>query len=357
MLKRRSRKAGMAPGTLVHIGQQKVENVSIQVTDYDAENLVFTDNATVAQAVEAQRSLAMTWVNVQGIHDIALLEQLGEGFGIHRLVLEDILNTDQRPKCETIGNGEESNVFLVLKTIAATTGSDQHHFVMEQLSMIVGKHYVMTFLEHPDKIFDGVCERLKTGKNKLRKGGSDYLAYALMDTVVDRYFLVLEQVGDRVELMQERILDDPDIRLQQDIHTLRQEMILFRKAIWPLREVVQGFLRNETLPVQKDTRPYLHDLYDHSIQIIEIEESFRDLLESMMDLYLSSLSFKMNNIMKMLTIIATIFIPLTFLVGVYGMNFKYMPELNQPWAYPTLWIIMIAMAVSMLVYFRKKDWF
>jgi magnesium transporter len=265
-------------------------------------------------------------------------------------MLEDILNTDQRPKMEDFG----SYIYIVLKMFyPAEPGTE---FNTEQVSLILGPNYLISFQESEEDVFEAIRERIRNGKGRLRKLGADYLAHAVLDTIVDHYFVVLEKLGEREEDLEEVLTKNPTTRTLQAIHQLKREMIFLRKSVWPLREVISGLERAESPLIQASTGIYLRDIYDHTIQVIDNVETFRDMLSGMIDIYLSSISNRMNEIMKVLTIIATIFIPLTFIVGLYGMNFKYMPELEWPWGYPAVLLLMAAVSGFMLLYFKRKKW-
>ena len=291
-----------------------------------------------------------TWINIEGIHDVRVLERLGECYGFHTLILEDILNTDQRPKMEDHGE----YIYVVLKML----NSDKNNsVVIEQISLLLGKNFVISLQEGLEgDVFNPVRERIRSGKGRIRKMGSDYLAYALLDSIVDNYFIVLEKLGEKIEVLEEELITNPKRETLHAIHNLKREMIFLRKSVWPLREVISGLERGESSLISKSTQIFLRDLYDHTIQVIDTVEAFRDMLSGMLDIYLSSVSNKMNEVMKVLTIIATIFIPLTFIAGVYGMNFRNMPEIEWQWGYPLSLLIMGGVAVIMLVFFRKKRW-
>ena len=348
---KRSEKAGLSPGTLKYIGEKKVERSRITVIDYDETNFIEKEAASVEECFPFKDTATVTWINVDGVADAAVIGELGAKFDIHPLVLEDIMTTTQRPKTEDLGNV----VFVVLRMIeCAKDGSD---IVADQLSLILGPNFVLSFQETPGDCLGPVRERIRGGKGRIRSLGPDYLAYSLIDAVVDNYFFVLEKLGERIDALEETLVDEPRRALLHDIHGMRREMINLRKAIWPLREVVGGLERLETPLIKSTTDVFLRDLYDHTIQVIDTIESFREILTSMIETYLSSVSNRMNEIMKVLTIIATIFIPVTFLVGVYGMNFKFMPEIGWRWGYPAVWAVIIASVGGMLVYFRRKKWF
>jgi len=279
-----------------------------------------------------------------------VIEKLGTAFDLHPLLLEDILSTAQRPKFEDY----EKSIFLVLKMLRF--GDDHQVVETEQVSLIVGPNFVLSFQERVGDVFDSVRDRLRSGKGRIRKLGADYLAYSLLDAIVDSYFLVLEKLGERIEDLEEELVSDPSQKTLRHIHTLKREMITLRRSIWPLRELVGGLQRSESPLVAESTRVYLRDVYDHTVQIIDTIESFRDMVSGMLDIYLSSVSNRMNAVMKVLTIIATLFIPLTFIAGVYGMNFEHMPELKWRYSYAVVWAVMIGVASIMLAYFRRKKW-
>lgn len=351
LVKERSKKAGLPPGTLVHIGEKMREGTKITILDYDEQHFQEQESKAVDECLLFKDKPTVTWVNVDGIHEVEVLERLGDCFGLHPLVLEDILNTDQRPKMEDYGD----YIYTVLKMLYHNDESDG--VVTEQISLVLGPNFVISFQEgKKGDVFDPVRERIRNGKGRIRSMGADYLAYSLIDSIVDNYFIILETLGEKIEFLEEELVTNPRPETVQTIHDLKRAMIFLRKSVWPLREVVSGLERGESPLIQESTGIYLRDVYDHTIQVIDAVETFRDMLSGMLDIYLSSISNRMNEVMKVLTIIATIFIPLTFIAGVYGMNFRYMPELERPWAYPMVWLIMLAIGVLMLIYFRRKRW-
>jgi magnesium transporter len=347
---RRSDKLGLSPGTLMHVGAKKMEKARITVIDYDELGFIEKEVGSVEECFPFKETATVTWINVDGVHDASVVEKLGARFDIHPLVLEDIMTTTQRPKAEDLGGG----VFVVLRMIECGAGGAG--LTTDQLSLILGPNYVISFQETQGDCLDPVRERIRNGKGRIRKLGPDYLAYALIDAVVDNYFFILETLGERIDELEERLITEPRRELLREIHDLKREMIDLRKAVWPLREVVSGLERLESPLIRKSTGVFLRDVYDHSIQVIDTVESFREILTSMLETYLSSISNRMNEVMKVLTIIATIFIPITFLVGVYGMNFKYMPEIGWRWGYPFVWAAIIGSVLTMLAYFRRKKW-
>jgi len=350
-LKKRSKKAGLPPGSLVHIGEQKTEAMKFSVLDYDEQNCSETIMTRIEQCLVYRDKPSITWVDVEGVHDIQALEKLGQCFGLHPLVMEDILNTDQRPKIEDYGD----YLYIVLRML--TNGSETGEVGSEQVSLILGENFVLSIQEGAKgDVFEPVRTRIRNGKGQIRKLGADYLAYSLIDAVVDNYFIILEKIGERVELMEENLVSDPRPETLHLIHNLKREMIYLRKSVWPLREVVSGMQRRDSTLIRESTGYYLRDVYDHTIQVIDTIETFRDMLSGMLDIYLSSISNRTNAVMKVLTVIATIFIPLTWIAGVYGMNFKNMPELSWVYGYPAVWLAMFVVAIGMLIYFKVKKW-
>ncbi len=349
-VQRRSRKTGLPPGSLIHIGEKKAERARITIIDYDEQNVQEKEAKAVDECFPFKETATVTWINVDGVHDSEIVGKIGSHFGIHPLILEDIMNTAQRPKMEDM----EGYIFVVLRML--NLAGKKREVVSEQVSLILGANFVISFQERAGDVFDSVRDRIRSGKGRLRKMGPDYLAYALLDAVVDNYFLLLEKLGEKVEDTEEELVSDPGRKTLQDIHLLKREMIYLRKSVWPLREVISGLERVESDLIKESTGIFLRDIYDHTIQVIDTVETYRDTLSGMLDMYLSSVSNRMNEVMKVLTIIATIFIPLTFIAGIYGMNFRYMPELGWRWAYFVVLGLMLAVAVLMLVFFRRKKW-
>lgn len=302
------------------------------------------------QCIEAQGAGSVVWINVEGIHDVGVIKRFGDCYGLHPLVLEDIVNTNQRPKIEDYGD----YIFIVARMI--NLHKDQS-IETEQISLILGSGYVLSFQEGvKGDAFEPVRERIRTDRTRIRSMGADYLTYALIDAIVDRYFGVLEGMGELVEDLEEELAASPSQMVLKRIIALKREIIFLRKGVWPLREVASALERGESNLISNETRIFYRDIYDHTIQVIDGVETFRDLLSGMLDLYLSSISNRTNEVMKFLTVVGTIFIPLTFLVGVYGMNFKHMPELEWYNGYYALWIFMIIITVGMIAYFKKKRW-
>jgi magnesium transporter len=342
------KKAGLPPGSLIFTGEQKLEKVTAVEFRYNSARYEETgiDAATLVAEYPEEN---VYWLNITGLHDVEIIERIGKIFGFHILMLEDILHTDQRPKLEELKNG----LFMVLRM--ATVIPETRVIQWEQVSLILQDNRVLTFQEYPRDVFESVRQRIREHRGQIRDQGADYLAYALIDAIVDHYFVALEVLGERLESLEERVINETDPELSYAIYQLKRDLIFIRKAVWPLREVI-GSLERFELKFKPETFPFLRDLYDHTVQVIETVESYRDVLIGLRDTYLNTVSNRMNAIMQMLTIIATIFIPLTFIAGIYGMNFEWMPELKWRWAYPAVWIIMLCLAGLMLYLFKRKRW-
>jgi magnesium transporter len=346
----RARKAGLPPGTAVHIGETRAETTRIRLMCYSAETFEEREVQSIEELAGA-RGRGVTWVHVTGVHDVELLARLGDLFDLHPLVREDISNTDQRPKLENY----DAYAYVVVRMLH--DGPTGHEVKSEQISLVLGKDFVLSFEEAEPTVFEQVRERLRHNRGRFRAHGADYLAYTLLDAVVDNYFVVLERLGERIEALQDEFIARPTLQGQQRLHALRREVIFLRRAVWPLREVIVGLERGGSPLVTDSTRLYMRDVYDHSVHVIETVETFRDTLASLLDIYLMSLSNRMNEIMKVLTVIATLFIPPTLIASVYGMNFRNMPELGWTWGYPFALVLMLGAVVGMLIYFRRKKWF
>jgi len=345
-----ARRIGLSPGTLLHIGARRLETAQLELFSYTPEQLDHRTDLDIKACLDACRQEGNHWVNLAGIHDVSLVEQLGSAAGLDALALEDILNTGHRPKIEVF-----DDLFLViLKMLALDPASGV--LISEQVSIVLGRSRVATFQERPWDLFDGVRDRLQTTRGRMRHRGPDYLAYALIDAVVDGYFVVLEQLSEQVVDLEEELAGRPRHDALQRIHQFRRDLVVVRKAVWPLREVIATLARDDSELIDERTAPFLRDLHDHTVQVIETVETLRDSVSGLLDLYLSSVSQRTNEIMKVLTVMATIFIPLTFIAGIYGMNFEYMPELHWRWSYPLLWMFMIVSAGGMLIAFRRKNW-
>lgn len=347
---KRSRKAGLPPGTPVHLGERKSETTRLTLLHYNEQRAVEQEMKTAQECLALRDTPGVSWINVTGLHEVEKLAQFGAAFGLHPLVLEDIPNTDQRPKLDDYGE----YLYIVIKRLG--NGTPANEISTEQISLILGRNLVISFLESDSGVFNGVKDRILNDRGRIRRLGADYLAYRLMDAVVDNYFAIFERLGERIEELQEAVISRPTPASLQTLHALKRELLFLRKSVWPLREVVSGLQRGDSTLVHKDTWFYFRDVYDHTIHVIDTIETYRDMLASMMDIYLSSLSIRLNEVMKVLTIIATIFMPLTFIVGLYGMNFHHMPELSWRWGYPLVLSVMAGIAAGMLVFFRRRKW-
>ena len=341
---------GMPPGTLIHVGKKRMEKVHISIIDYDEKKLVEKDNISIKECKSFADSPSVTWINIDGLHNPEVIEEIGTIFDIHPLLLEDIMNTNQRPKVEDFGK----YMYFILKMVYM---DKRKRICVEQISIIMGDNYVISFQERTGDVFESIRERLRNKKGRIRSQKADYLAYSLIDSIIDHYFVILENIGEVIEGLEEEVVEKPSRKTLQNIHMLKRNMLYLRRSVWPLREVISYLQRSESDLIEDNTGFYLRDVYDHTIQVIDTLESFRDMVSGMLDIYLSSISNKMNEVMKVLTIIATIFIPLTFIAGIYGMNFAYMPELQWKWGYFVTLGVMIGVFVGMIIYFKRKKWF
>ena len=350
LVRKTAKKAGSSPGTLVHVGDQKAESSEISLINYDAGQLLEKNRIELEEAYAYRDKPEVTWIDVHGLHDIGLVEKIGQNFNIHPLTMEDIVNTGNRPKAEDYDN----YLFVVLKMLSYN--QENSHVASEQVSLVLGKTYLVSFQERAGDVFEPVRDRIRKGKSRIRASGCDYLAYALIDSVVDGYFVVLEGLGEKIEQLEIELLGEPTQQTMEQIHFLKRQLIYFRKQIWPLREVLSSLMRDQSSLIDEVNQIFLRDVYDHTVQVIDTIESLRDVLSGMLDLYLSTVSNRMNEVMKVLTIMATIFIPLTFIAGIYGMNFKFMPELEWRWSYPLLWVVLIVVFFLMMFWFKRKKW-
>ena len=334
----------------MHVGEERHEPIKLSVIKYDGANFEEKAVGNVEEAFKLRSKSSVMWLNIDGVHQPEIIEQVGKSFGLHPLVAEDIASTGQRPKMEDF----DDYIFVVVRMFRFD--GEEGETKSEQISIILGADFVISFQEREGDVFDAIRERLRNNKGKIRKLGADYLAYALIDAIVDNYFMILENLGEAVEDIEDRLVTNPTSETLQTIHDLKREMIYLRKSVWPLREVINRLERSESPLINKSTFVYLRDVYDHTIQIMDAVDTFRDMLSGMLDIYLSSVSNRMNEVMKVLTVIATIFIPLTFVAGIYGMNFKFMPELDLTWSYPAVLVLMLVVALLMVMFFRRKKW-
>jgi magnesium transporter len=346
--KKRSETIGQPPGALMYLGDKSDKKIEITISTYDSTGYTETVTQSFREGDLSRKDSQFTWINVNGLHGVKDLEYLGQCLQLHPLVLEDIVHTDQRPKLEEFG----SYLFIIVKMLQL----DGLQVDSEQVSIILGDHFVISLQEHEEDIFAPVRQRLQAGTGRLRGAGADFLAYTLLDLIVDHYFLILESLGEGIEDIEGELLAQPTPDTLTQIHRLKRDTILMRRAVWPLREVVSQLERSGSPFIQDHTLLYLKDAYDHVTMVIDSIETYRDILAGMLDIYLSTVSNRLNEVMMVLTIMASIFIPLTFIAGVYGMNWHYMPELKWHWGYFTVLFVMAMVACGMLLYFWKKGW-
>jgi magnesium transporter len=349
-LKRRSKSVGFPPGSLVYLGEKKTDESVLTIINYDAFHIEEKATKMYQECDAYIHKPSVTWIHVDGLCQTDVIKIIGERFGIHAMVLEDVLNTEHRPKIEEF----DDYIYITLKMLSFD--ETENALSSEQVSLVLGKRFVLSFRESAGKFFDPVRNRLQRANSRIRCSGADFLLYSLLDTIVDYYFVVLERIGKALEVLEEDVMVNPTQAVMGKITKYRRDIMVLRNSIRPLREVASELLRTEMELISEKNVTYFRDLYDHVIQVIDTVENFRDMLNSAMDMYFSSVSHRMNEVMKVLTIIATIFIPLSFFAGIYGMNFEYMPELQIPWAYPLLWLFMITVVCGMLFFFRKRGW-
>jgi magnesium Mg(2+) and cobalt Co(2+) transport protein (corA) len=352
--KRRSAKAGLAPGTLVYIGARKTDHIRLTLIQYrngffNQQELNSVDEfLAIYTATEPGVS---TWLDIGGLHDVQIIEQIGKAFQLHPLLLEDIVNTEQRPKREDYG----SVLYIVVKMLCLD--ASRISILAEQVSLVVCERLVLSFQENGTDVWGPIRDRLRTGKGRIAAAGTDYLLYSLVDAVVDNYFSVLEFMGEQLERIEDHLLAAPSPDILRELHGLKREMLFVRRATWPLREVLSGLERGDSKLMTESTRLYMRDVYDHTVQVIDTLETLRETVAEMLDIYLSSMSNRMAAVMKVLTIITTIFMPLSFIASVYGMNFRHMPGLDSRWGYPLVLTVMGAIGLLMIFLFHKKRWF
>ena len=345
-----SKKAGLPPGALVHLGSHITEKIKVSIIDYDAANFSETICKSTEECFLFKETDSVSWINVDGLHDTETIASIGNHFELHPLLLEEVLNTLHRPKVEEFDN----YLFLTLKLL--TINKDGNSVVSKQISLVLGKGWVISFQEHESDVFNSLLQRLREIKGNIHNKGADYLFYRLIDTVVDNYFFVIEHISEVIENLEEKVLHTPDNKSLQEIQHFKKQLINLSKAVIPLREAVAILEKDTTIFIEENTIRYLRDVYEHIIHINESIDILRDTLASIMDLYLTGINNRMNQVMKVLTIIATIFIPLTFITGIYGMNFDFMPELHWKYGYFGVWSIMIIVLIIMVIYVKRKRW-
>ncbi|MBN1904904.1 MAG: magnesium/cobalt transporter CorA [Deltaproteobacteria bacterium] len=348
LTKKVSEKAGLPPGTLIHVGEQKLEKVRIRLVNYTDKVIEERELESIEECFAYKEKQGITWINIDGLHDVEIINRAGNLFGIHPLVLEDILNTEQRTKLDDM----DDYLFIVAKMFYFD--SDDYRVRYEQISFIMLNNLILSFQEDIGDIFDPLRERLRKDRGRVRKMGADFLMYMLLDSLVDSYYSVLEGIGEKVESVEEILLGYPQHDTLQAIHNVKRDLVTLRRSIWPLREIIGSLEKGESDLINEKTTIFFRDIYDHTILVIENIEICRDLVSGMTEMFLSSVSNKMNEVMKMLTVIATIFIPLTFIAGVYGMNFDNIPELHWQWGYPAILLLMLLVGLLMLIWFRRK---
>lgn len=347
---RPQKKVGASPGSLVYVGDRTDEPVKVSIMDYNDGGLDEYPDATPDDIEHCMARDSVTWINVSGIHDLSIIKTMGNLFDLHPLLMEDVVNTRHRSKIDDY----DDYLFIVLKM--AFQDPEDSSVLFEHVCLVMGDRYIVSFQEREGDVFGPVRDRLKKAKGRIRTSGVDYLGYALIDMIVDHYYVVLEQIGETLDDIQEEALASPTPKTLNAIHDARHQVIFLRKTIWPMREMIGSLLRGSSDLFNEKTMVYLQDVYDHIVQVIETVDTYRDVLSGVLDTYMSSVSNKMNEVMKVLTVMATLFIPLTFLAGIYGMNFKYMPELEWRYAYPVFWVLVIVVFSLMIWWFKNKKW-
>jgi magnesium transporter len=345
----------LSPSAVLSAANAVMDRPKITVIDYDEDHYHEPEVKAIEECFVFKGKPTVTWINIDGLHQADILEKLGSCYGIHPLVLEDIL-ADQRPKIEDY----DDYIFIVLKMLYCNEIGDEDlgdcRIDSDQISIILGQNFIISFKEKEVDVFNPIRDRLRTAKGKIRKNGADYLAYSMIDSIVDHYFVIMEMLGDRFEKVEDAVVASPEPKILPIIYNLKSNMLFLRKSVWPLREAISKMQRTDSPLISEPTKMYFRDVYDHTIQVIENIETFRDMSASLLEIYLSSQSNKLNEVIKLLTIISTIFIPLTFLAGLYGMNFRYMPELESRWGYPVVLTLMFLVVAVMLTYFKRKRW-
>lgn len=340
---------GQSPGTLIYTGKKTEGKVSVEVFSYDEKTIEDKIGPNIASCKDIIQEERVNWVNVNGLHQIETINEVGEEFNLHPLLLEDVLNVEQRPKYEEF----DKYLYFTIKMFHQT---EDQGISYEHVSFALGKGIIISFQEKPEDIFNVIRDRLRNSIGRVRQRQADYLFYRLIDTIVDHYYFVLDTFAEKIEQLEDEVMENPSTHTLQKLQGIRKELIYLRRSVYPLRESINSLMKNESPLLRKETERYFSDVYDHTIHVIESLDTYRELLSGIMDLYMNSVSNKMNEIMKVLTIVSTIFIPLTFIAGIYGMNFKYMPELEYHWGYASVWIIMLIIALIMLLLFKRKKW-
>jgi magnesium transporter len=348
--KRSAKKIGSIPGSLIHIGTKREETVKINFFQYNKETYQEKILQNIEQVFNLRNSTDVTWVDIDGIHDTEIIGKLGKYFDLHPLLQEDILNTGHRPKVEVYDNC----IFFTFKMLTQKDG--ELNILSEQISLVLGSNYVLSFQEESVDLFDPIRQRIRTKKGIVRERLCDYLFYLLIDITVDNYYKIVENMDDYMDKLEQTVLDNPNQNVMNSLQEVKKQLIVLKNAVYPIREAIIKLDREETELIKPATRNYLKDVHDHTVQLNETIDIYKDLSAGIRETYLSTLSYKMNQIMKVLTLISTIFIPLTFIVGVYGMNFDFMPELHSKYGYYFTWGFMILLSITMVVWFKTKKW-
>ena len=348
--KRYTQKVGQPPGTLVYLGEERTEPARITLIDYDETHLHEEEVQTIEECLPFIDTESVTWIQIEGIHETSIIEEIGEYFSVDPLLLEDLMSPTQLPKIEV----SENYVFIILKNLDYNTASDT--VSREQISLIIGPNFVLSLQENRSEIFTSIRNRLRNAQGRIRRMQSGYLAYALIDIIVDHYFIIFDEINERIQVLEEEIMQNPSPEVLTKVNVFRKEQLLLRRPILPLRDVLIEILNDEIPLLGENTQPYFRDVYDHLIQVIQMLEMIRSAVSGLFDVYTSAVSHRMNEVMKVLTIVATFFIPLTFIAGIYGMNFKFMPELESQWGYPFVLLVMFGISICMFVFFKFKKW-
>ena len=343
------KKVGQAPGQLIFSGDKKVDLIKCETFIYNAAELAYYENDDIAQLLANREEGKNIWINIDGLHDTEFIEKVGKLFNLHTLLLEDVMNLNHRPKFEDYGE-------YIFFTIKMFNGVQNEELDYEQVSFVLGKDFVISFQEKPQDIFTNLRERLTSGQGRMRSKGPDYLFYRLIDTIVDYYYFAIEHFAEQLETLEEDVLENADKESLVKMQSIKKDLVFLRRSVLPVREALSGLIRSENKLLKKDTRPFFQDIYDHAIHVVESLESYRDMLSSIKDLHMNAMSNRMNEVMKVLTIISTVFIPLTFIAGIYGMNFQYMPELSYKYSYTIAWVVMIVLTLLMIYFFKRKKW-
>jgi len=344
----RSASKGEVPGTVEYVGKKRTKPIKITVLDYD-EKSYEEKEISIKDFAKYTTASRVSWINVYGVYDTKTVQAIGDAFGIHQLSLEDISNTTQRPTFEE----HEKYLFMILKMLYL---DENQEVIIEQVSLVVGDNWIISFQETETGVLEPLRNQIRQSKGRIRKLKNDYLTFSIIDSIVDNYFKIIEITGEKVEIIEEQVMNNPNPKVQESIYRLKRRLIYLKKSVWPMREVISRIAQADHKVLNRKTRVYFRDTYDHIVQVIDGLESLREIVSGIMDLYLSSISNKMNEVMKMLTVFASIFIPLTFVAGIYGMNFEYMPELSWEWGYAGFWIFIVLLTSSLLFYFKKKKW-